>query len=152
MKYFKGVGSLEELKISYKALCKIHHPDLGGSTEAMQEINAEYSALLRSGRFDLGKSSAEIEDAIRNVIEETTVLAGLTVELCGRWVWITGETYQWREKLKAIGCLFASKKKAWYWRPADEENKRKGKNVPLEAIRAKYGSEVFESKEPVCLA
>jgi len=34
--------SLEELKTLYRQLAREHHPDLGGSTFVMQEINTEY--------------------------------------------------------------------------------------------------------------
>src|SRR3712207_5728063 len=35
-------GSLAELKKLYHQLARQHHPDLGGDTEIMQQINAEY--------------------------------------------------------------------------------------------------------------
>lgn len=150
--YFKGVASLDDLKIEYKKLCKLHHPDLGGDTATMQAINAEYDYLLKTGCFDLGGSTVEIEEAIRKVVEATIVLQGLQVELCGRWVWFTGETFQWREQLKALGCFFASKKKAWYWRPEDEAKQGKHKTLELDQIRTKYGSQVFEPKDRTALA
>jgi hypothetical protein len=44
--------NLEELKALYYTLARSHHPDLGGSTDIMQQINAEYSLrvkLFKSG-------------------------------------------------------------------------------------------------------
>lgn len=42
-RYFKNVNTLEELRKQYKELLKKYHPDTAnGSTEATQEINAEY--------------------------------------------------------------------------------------------------------------
>ena len=47
MKYFdSSIKTLEQLKAAYRRLAKQHHPDHGGSTEAMQEINNEYTALF----------------------------------------------------------------------------------------------------------
>lgn len=47
MKYFKNVETLEELRKQYKDLLKKYHPDNPqGSTEATQEINAEYDSLF----------------------------------------------------------------------------------------------------------
>lgn len=46
MKYFKNVNSLAELKTQYKALAMKHHPDCGGTTEAMQEVNNEFDMLF----------------------------------------------------------------------------------------------------------
>lgn len=48
MTYFKDVNSLEELRKQYKELLKKYHPDNPqGSTEATQDINAEYDKLFR---------------------------------------------------------------------------------------------------------
>lgn len=39
--------TVEDLKNLYRKLAFIHHPDLGGNTEIMQEINAEYEYRLK---------------------------------------------------------------------------------------------------------
>ena len=41
MKYFTNVRTLEELRKEYKRLVKQYHPDNGGDTETIKEINAE---------------------------------------------------------------------------------------------------------------
>lgn len=45
-KYFKNVKSYEDLKNQYRELLKANHPDNGGNTETMKEINVEYDALF----------------------------------------------------------------------------------------------------------
>ena len=42
-KYFKNCQSFEEAKAMYKKLARENHPDLGGDTATMQEINAEWA-------------------------------------------------------------------------------------------------------------
>ena len=48
MNYFKSfeISTLEELKSAYRKLAMQYHPDMGGSTEAMQEINNQYDNLF----------------------------------------------------------------------------------------------------------
>ena len=47
-KYFSNVNTLEELRKQYRDLLKKYHPDnVNGSTEATQEINAEYDRLFK---------------------------------------------------------------------------------------------------------
>ena len=46
-KFFKDVKSIEELKSQYKKLAFQHHPDRGGNTADMQQINNEYDELLK---------------------------------------------------------------------------------------------------------
>jgi DnaJ-class molecular chaperone len=42
MKWFKDVHTLDELRTMYRKLALLHHPDRGGSTADMQDINNEY--------------------------------------------------------------------------------------------------------------
>ena len=40
--YFESVQSIDELKKEYKRLARKNHPDVGGDTEVMKEINRQY--------------------------------------------------------------------------------------------------------------
>ncbi|OUR90574.1 hypothetical protein A9Q81_19005 [Gammaproteobacteria bacterium 42_54_T18] len=42
MSYFVGVRSVSQLKIEYRRLAAKYHPDRGGDSRQMQEINAYY--------------------------------------------------------------------------------------------------------------
>ena len=145
MQYFTNITTIEGLKAKYKELCKRHHPDLGGSTEAMQAINEEYEQMLKTRVFqdhfkkEGCRTSADVEKAMRDVIEKVIVLEGISIEICGTWLWITGTTYPVKDRIKAAGCFFAKKKVAWYWRPKEQKSKNK-KPLSLEQIREKHGS------------
>ncbi len=52
MAYFQNITSLVSLKKQYRALAKQHHPDRGGSTEAMQQINKEFEVLFKKWEHD----------------------------------------------------------------------------------------------------
>lgn len=58
-KYFKITDSPEKLKVRYRQLALLNHPDKGGSTEKMQEINREYDFVTKH-RFK--KSFYEFDD------------------------------------------------------------------------------------------
>lgn len=63
MKHFSPITSLSDLKKQYRELALANHPDRGGSTEAMQEINEEFARLyavwvLRGGEDDLADAGA----------------------------------------------------------------------------------------------
>lgn len=47
MKYFKNIHSLSELKKQFRTLAIQNHPDKGGDTATMQEINAEFDAMYQ---------------------------------------------------------------------------------------------------------
>ncbi len=46
-KHFIGIKSIKDLKAKYKELAVKNHPDKGGKTEVMQEINNEYDVLKK---------------------------------------------------------------------------------------------------------
>ena len=70
-------------------------------------------------------------------------LDGLTVELCGCWLWISGNTREHKEALKAAGCRWSKPKAMWYWRhPEDGRSYYRSKST-MSDIRMKYGSQVF---------
>lgn len=66
-------------------------------------------------------------------------LPGLHVELVGKWLWITGDTFTSRAELKAAGLKWASRKRAWYWH-APEDGCRGGRKS-LDEIRETYGAQ-----------
>ncbi len=147
MNWFNNCGTLDEVKATYKKLAKQYHPDLGGDTATMQEINKEYAFASAKAIKGANLSEEETEheilssEAYRKAIEQIIHLEGITIELVGYWIWVTGNTYAVRAALKAAGFYFASKKAAWYFRTAEYKVSRSsGKS--LDEIRNKYGSEL----------
>ena len=148
IKYFYDCHTLEEVKRKYKNLAMLHHPDRGGNTATMQEINLEYEEILKNPLFDFSKQSEEDqEEFIRypEIINQIIGLDGLIIELIGNWIWISGNTYQHRGKLKQIGFYFAPKKIMWYYRPSDYKSLNRSPKS-IESIRLKYGSDIIETK------
>jgi hypothetical protein len=142
--------NIDDLKTRYRELCKKWHPDLGGDTATMQAINAEYEYCLQFARNKkdepLTHDEIKIEKEIMVVVQRLIVLKGLVVEVCGRWVWVTGRTWEWKSTLKGFGLVWASGKKAWYWRPENAKCSSRHR-LPLEVIRQKYGSVGFQPEE-----
>ena len=149
MKYFTNIRTLDELKAAYRRLALKCHPDMGGSTEIMQEINAEHDALFEQLKRQHNAhayedpATTETAEEFREILD--VLLPGLTVELCGSWLWISGETRQHKDALKAAGCRWSSSKTMWYWRhPEDARGHYRGKRS-MNEIRSKYGSQVFDA-------
>lgn len=157
MKYFKNINSIEELKKLYRKLCQLNHPDNGGNVEIMAKINNEYAELFnelkkshnrKAEADESGKTRPinECPEEFINIISRLVSLKGLTVELCGSWIWISGETKTHKDILKSIGCKWASKKKMWYWRSEKDAIRSKGAKS-MEYIRSKYGSETYSTSD-----
>ena len=147
--YFSNCKSLEEVKKHYKNLAFIHHPDRGGETERMQQINAEYESIMKNPSFAFSNQSEEEQaEFIKypEIINQIIGLNGIVIELIGNWIWLSGNTYPHREQLKKIGFYFASKKVMWYYRPEDYKSSNT-KPKSIEEIKLKYGVDVIDNRK-----
>jgi hypothetical protein len=150
MKYFSNCETLNDVKQQYKTLAKQFHPDISkaDTTAIMQEINKEYAfvvaKLAKGENLTAEQIDAEILNAeqYRNAVNAIMNLEGINVELCGGWLWVSGNTYQHKAVLKEHGFYFASVKKMWYFRSPDYATSCK-RSHSMEYIRTKYGSQVL---------
>ncbi len=175
MKYFSLNMTSQELVKLYRKLAMLHHPDrnpgnVKETTRIMQEINAEFELALKQAKRAEAKAQEQqgreraakegfdyrgrvynvdeidqLSDLLRQKIQEVIHLEGITVELCGSWIWITGDTRPVKEKLRAAEYFWASKKQAWYFKGC--ESRGNGK-FSLDNIRSLYGSVTFKDGEP----
>lgn len=146
--FFTGVSTLTELKINYKKLAMVWHPDKGGCTETMKAINNEYDSLFNILKDSYNKAAVEqsthemheVPEQYREIIVALMNLGGIEIELTGSWIWISGNTKEVKAELKELGCMWAHKKLLWYWRP-EEFKSYSRKSASMSDIRNKYGSE-----------
>jgi len=151
--WFKDTHTLEELRKAYRKLAMLHHPDKGGNTANMQQINAEYDYLSKNliesnTGFSEGRKyyeqtfSADLKSKINEVIN----IPDVTIEVIGSWIWITGNTRTVKEQLKASGFTFSHNKAAWFWH-SGEYRKNNGAVFNIDDIRQMWGSQTIESEE-----
>lgn len=143
-----GEITLEMAKAAYRAASMKYHPDRNpAGLQMMQAINAAWEAIKaadwsqtiivdESGNSGYGDF---LNDALNAVVD----LDGISIEICGAWVWLSGNTYPHKAAIKAAGYRWASAKKMWYFRP--EEWKSAGRGTwNIDKIRANYGSETVQ--------
>lgn len=148
MTYFKSCTTIAEVKAMYKQLAKQYHPDLStfDTTAIMQQINAEYAKAIKLAAKGANLSEEDTEAEIlnaeqyKNALNAVINLIGINIELCGGWLWISGNTYQHRDILRTNGFYFASAKKMWYFRSPEYATTNRQKHT-IDEIRAKYGSQ-----------
>ena len=161
----EAIHSIEELKKAYFTLAKKLHSDItGGSDDKMKQLNAEYSELqkkLKDVHTSVKEGSDEPYYTAKSQSKETAgdsinivsalLKLKLNVELCGRWLWITGSTKECKDTLKNIGCRWSPNKKAWSWHFPEDSAPNWHRKTSMSSIRNKYGSIRFDDTEQVLL-
>ena len=69
MDYFNGIKDQFELKLVYRRLAMLNHPDMGGKSSVMKKINQEYA---------LAKREFNTENNFLSISENDTVLVNNT--------------------------------------------------------------------------
>ncbi len=168
-KYFDNVRTLEELRKQYKELLKKYHPDnANGSTEATQEINAEYDKLFKLLKdrhesksadnkesntktdFNANMYDWENDKALRETLQKIINFNGIEITICGQWLWVSGNTYSYKKELKEIGFKWASQKKMWFWH-SENFRKKSRKTLSMEEIQNYYGSTKVKTNTKILL-
>ena len=149
MKYFNNPQTLEELKKQYRELVFKHHPDIGGSNEAMKVINNEYDELFKilknvhrtkdGETYTAKQETSETSEQFKDIINELMKMESIVIEIIGCFIWVTGNTRPYKDRLKMLKFQWHSKKNAWYLKPEDYK-KRSHRDYELDEIRAMYGT------------
>ena len=153
--YFIDCKTAEELKKAYRAWAKKLHPDLGGNAEEFKVMQAEYERmwerLKNVHKTAVGKTytakteTKEAPQEFINIINVLIRLEGVNVEICGSWIWASGNTMTHKDTLKSLGFKWAHKKKAWYYH-TEPYKKRSHRELTLDEIRDMFGSQSYTTK------
>lgn len=146
---FDQCNTVEQVKTLFKTLARKYHPDLGGDTALMQEVNNCYHQALQRVQYNnVGDNNHYRYDDVteHNVADKlydilSVVTEEVIVELVGNWIWISGDTKPIKDNLKEVGCRWSNKRKMWYW-TATAGKGRWASKLSYGEIKQKYGSEI----------
>ena len=157
MKYFMNCKTAEELKKEYRKLAMKLHPDIvGGDGEEFKVMQAEFEKLwerlkdvhqtAEGKTYTAKQETTETPQEFIHIINVLIGLQGIEVELCGSWIWVSGNTKEHKEVLKQLGFKFAYKKKTWYYHK-DKFRKKSHEELTMDDIRDMFGSHRYEQKQ-----
>ncbi len=98
----------------------------------------------KSSYEDMKYDFAE-DEKLREVLSKTITFVGINIEIIGNWIWIDGDTYSYKDEVKAMGFKWAREKKKWYFH-TEAFRKRSHKKLSIDDIRNYYGSTVVETE------
>lgn len=144
-----GTVTKEQITKAYKRMAFRYHPDRNETgAEMMKVINAAYEFLKSLDVDELTHTDEanayNYSEDLEAIISEVLKMQGVIIEICGNWVWLSGETKAYKEQIKDLGFFWASKKLSWYYRPAEHKS-RCHKSWEMDKIRSKYGSSFVKS-------
>lgn len=149
-KWFRDCKTAEAGKQLYRELVRKFHPDNGGSGEEIKEINTEFKTwwvrykdihTAKDGTtYKSAEATQETAEDFIDIINNLSTIPNISVEICGSWLWISGNTYPVRTQLSSFGCRWSKGKKKWYW-TTDEYTKVRYKTPTMAQIRQMYGSQ-----------
>lgn len=154
--YFTNAKTAEELKQLYKKYARDLHPDCNpgkDTTSEFQMMQAEYQKRweqlknihTNASGETYTKETEETAQQYMDIIEALLHIPGLMIELCGSWLWITGNTKEVKDQLKALGFKYSSKKQAWYYHEGPYHKYGKSEKS-MDDIRNMYGSERYATR------
>lgn len=156
MDWFASCRTVEEAKAHYRDLMKQHHPDMGGSTETCQAINAALDKWLADG---MGSAFREYERATGKGFAEdrpyvfADMLARIVkmdgigrIEVIGYWIYAF-DSFTAKDALKAMGCWFSGTHKAWVFSGGNKRPMRATCNT-LGKLHAKWDWREIDKEQP----
>lgn len=153
-KYFRDCKTIEDVKATFKDCAKRLHPDCGGDAEEFKRMMNEYESAFN--RFKNIHSAAdgstyeketnETPAQFAEIIEKVIRMQGVDVLMIGAWIWLEGNTYPYRETLKAIGFMYSKSKRAWYYTGSHTAFKRRG-HYSMKQLKSRFGVKHYETEE-----
>ena len=132
-----------EVKEAYRQSSKKYHPDVNPSGEEMMKLlNGAYETLNEADypiNLNVDNTSNYGEE-LNQALNAIVGLKDLIIEVCGSWVWVSGQTKEHKDTLKTEGFRYSGNKKMWYFRPESSQAFWNRKAHSIDEIRNKYGS------------
>lgn len=162
--YFSDCRNIDDVKEAYRKYAKALHPDNGGDAEEFKKMQAAYTAAYNrykgvhrkkaAGNTENTKKAAEdthsdytddfSAEAFASIIDKIIGLDGIDIEIVGSWIWLSGNTYPYKDIIKAAGFFWSSKHKKWYYSGDKKKSKRHSK-LSFDEVRALHGSHDLKS-------
>jgi proteasome lid subunit RPN8/RPN11 len=152
--YFINCETLDAAKLEYRKLVFHLHPDTSGydSKADFQDMQNQFEAFTpKTEKFEGEKENWSASHYMA-IIEDLMQIKGIIIEVIGSFIWLSGETYPVKDRIKAIEnesfkkAQFSSTKKMWFFSPIDYKQFTKS-DLTIEQLRDKYGTQTYSYQD-----
>lgn len=140
--YGKAIDT-DELTAAYMAALE-ERPEREVELDQAFETLWDFQGIFEDEENKPSGGGSETSDFPMELTEALRSLNGITVKVCGSWLWLHGETDRHETALKALGCKFGKKKQLWYWSPPGSKKRRRKGGMSYGWIKSKYGEKDLE--------
>lgn len=162
MNYFKECKSIEDVKKMYKKLAVKLHPDTNkekDTTKEFIEMSNQYekafekfkNTFVNSDGETYTKENNEMPEIFKDIIDNIIHFEDITIDIIGNWIWLSGNTFEYKKEIKDLKFKWAKNKKAWYYHEG-EYVKRSKKKMSLDDLKEIYESSEIKTKSKLRLA
>lgn len=155
--YFKGVKTIEELKKRYRDLVKELHPDVSGhdTAEEFKAMQNQYkkcfdkvkNIFTNANGETYERENNEDKHTYQNIIDKLVTMRDVDIDVIGSWVWVSGNTKQYVDELKALKLRYSGNKKAWYYNGDKRYFKRTRHNWSMQDLKNSFNHEHIENEQ-----
>ena len=164
LELFFNCKDLSSLKSSFKRFSKLLHPDVNKDLEDIhfKEMSNDYDDYYIPLKKNHMKENAKKynndnfkeenikdedlrDDRFKKAIIDLLKKEGIKISIRGCWLWVSGDTKEIKEELKALGFQWGATAKEWFM--SDSKNFKKSKNRrgwTKEKTISKYGEKVIK--------
>ena len=160
--FFADCTDVDQARAKFKSLCKIHHPDVGGSAETFREMVREFQAFQKAAWDQGGASkwgaeykpkadSHDLGEKSHAILAEVVRFPDIQTEILGTWIWCSGETRKYKDQFKGLGMRWSKNKSAWFYH--EQPYRKRGKrSFSLDEIRGMHGQTQYDQKPDEAVA
>lgn len=162
LQFFINCKDLSELKSSFKQFSKLLHPDINQNLEDIyfKEMSNDYDSYYKihkinhmeenakkynNSNFDKSKVKEDDlnDERFKKAIIELLKKEGIKILMRGVYMWVSGNTFDIKDKLKELGFFYSSGKKEWFL-PDNKNFKKDGRRgKSKKEIVNKYGEKTI---------
>jgi len=136
----KGSTDTRSYTVPFTARLKVEEGQIIDRGAPLTEGSIDPKELLRV------RDVLSVENYLLREVQKVYRMQGVEIEVCGNWIWLSGNTKDYKDQIKSLGCYWASQKKKWYYRPSEYKSLNRG-SWNMEAIREKYGSSIVKGQK-----